>query len=716
MKYLDFFAPPSTRSPLFVTAIKASVLTALFLLWGIANDCLVQMSAMSMGVSAAALTDHPSHYHHRLTAFLTLLLSFGSAAVSVVLLYEWPWLFAIGLGSATFCLMMGSALGPRFGKMSFGALAVAVFTMLSYPHHAEPWWLPLLLVSGSVSYFVLSTAIQHLSPNFNLEHDNQQLFSTLAKYQLLKARFFDANSDPSEVRLKLAKLGAQASQSLANVRQQLILRQQEKRGANHESGYLEQFFKAQVLLERLSSSHILYQELRQELADTSLPARIQRVMVGLSKRMLRQPRFRRIENYEMDDTVEAELKELEQSTHRLASREVFSAQCAIQLSFLLENLKKVCELTQTHTPFPSQQFLFAEQHKLGWHYYWKLFTSPKTPVFRHAARLTTCMLLGYLIIQLLPPDSQNYWLLLTTLFITKPTFSATKQRLLQRIIGTVLGIGIATLLYLLNLPLLVLIAIAAVSKFFFFWYLEQRYSIAVACVSVYVAIILQFYGLDAEALFIKRIVITALAAGLVFLALRYLWPDWLKKRSRSVVATSLKHIREYQQLVFSQYLTKERIEDEAYRLARFHAHLSEANLVEHWQALLAEPRSKQSEASTLYLLTGRLHAYLSYLSALASHRGRIQSDIAIPLIDRIGVLLSAQLDSLAALLSQDEVAHDKDLHDQVAEQLAELSPALQGEDLMVTFQLIRLNEDIAQIRQLIMAEGDWQSANRLPDK
>lgn len=710
MKYLDFFALPSIRSPLFVTAIKACLLTAAFLLFGIVNNNLVQMSAMSMGVSAAALTDHSAHYHHRLNAFFTLILCFGCAAVSVVALYDKPWLFLIGLCSATFCLMIGSALGPRFGKMSFGALTVSVFSMLSYPHHAQPWLLPELIVGGAVCYFILSTFVQYFIPNFNLDHDSQQLFSTLAKYQLLKARFFDAGSEPAEIRLKLAKLGAQASQALVNVQQHLILRQQEEKYANHGSGYLELFFKAQVLLERLSSSHIVYQELRQELFDTSLPARIQRVMVGLSKRMLRQPRFCRNANYEINDTVESELRELEQSTLRLAKRDVFSKSCAIQLGFLLENLKKVCELTQTHTPFPSPRFLFYEQKHLGWLHYWKLLTTPNTPLFRHAARLTTCMFFGYLIILLLPEDSQNYWLLLTILFITKPSFSATRLRLNQRILGTVLGIAFATGLYLLHLPILALIGIAAITKFFFFWYLEKRYSIAVACVSIYVVIILQFYGLDAETVFIKRILITTFAAGIVFLALRYLWPDWLKKRSRALVTSNLNHIREYQQAVFKQYLIQQRVEDEEYRMARFQAHLSEANLVEHWQALLAEPRSKQAEASTLYLLTGRLHAYLSHLSALASHRGRITSDPVQSLIDKIGDKLNRQLSELGEFLTSQSSESWHCSYQEVSEQLSVLSLKLDGEDLMVTFQLLRLNEDIAQIRKLVLSEGDWQQA------
>ncbi|MBW8189603.1 FUSC family protein [Neiella marina] len=708
---MAYFSPPSTRSPWFITAVKASFLTAVFLMLGWLQENLVMMSAMSMGVSAAALSDHPSQYAKRATALFAMLICFGSASFSVVLLFQLPWLFAIALAISTYLLLMAAAFGTRLGRICFGALNTAVFTMLSYNHHAEPLWLPLMLVGGSVCYFILSSLVHWFIPNFNLEHDSRQLFSTLAKYQLLKARFFDDGTDPAELRLRLAKLGAQASAALANVRQQLIVRQQQDATANRQSGYLEQFFKAQLLLERLSSSHLLYQELRVELADTSLPARIQRVMVGLSKRMLRQPRYRQQLSYSMNDAVENELTALSDSIERLAARQVFSQQCASQLNYLLTNLRKVCELTERQTPFPNPDFLFSEQHKLNWKDYGRLCLSRKTPLFRHATRVSLCMLVGYGIVQLLPADSQNYWLLLTVLFITKPTFSETKQRLWQRIVGTVAGIALATALYWLALPDVSLIVIAVLAKFVFFWYLQQRYSIAVGCVSVYVAILLQFYGLDAEALFAKRILITVGAAGLVFLALRYLWPDWLQQRSRAVIAASLHAIKDYQSAIFSQYLSQQHHEDETYRLARFHAHVTEASLVEHWQALLAEPRSKQSEASTLYLLTGRLHAYLSYLSALASHRGTITSATALPLVERIGERLSEQLNQLEAALANQPLLGEHGEHQELSSYLSKLTPNLQGQDLMVTFQLLRLNENIQQIRQLLLAQTDWQLAS-----
>ncbi|WP_087505415.1 FUSC family membrane protein [Neiella marina] len=710
---MAYFSPPSTRSPWFIAAIKASLLTAGFLLWGLVHDNLVVMSAMSMGVSAAALSDHPSQYAKRWVTLLSMLVSFGLASASVVVLYHLPWLFAAGLGISTYMLLMASAFGPRFGRISFGALNIAVFTMLSYNHHQQPEWLPVMLVGGSLSYFVLSSAVHLVLPNFNLEHDSRQLFSTLAKYQLLKARFFDDGTDPAELRLRLAKIGAQASMALANVRQQLIVRQNQNLTANHQSGYLAQFFKAQVLLERLSSSHLLYQELREELADTSLPSRIQRVMVGLSKRMLRQPRYRALQSYQMDDAVADELAKLEQSVERLAKRQVFSSQCGSQLRFLLTNLAKVAELTERQVPFPKEDFLFSEQSKLKWRDYWRLCVNSGTPLFGHATRMACCMLVGYGVIQLLPADSQNYWLLLTILFITKPTFSETKQRLLQRIVGTLAGIAIATGLYWLALPAAALIVIAVLAKFIFFWYLQQRYSVAVGCVSVYVAILLQFYGLDAEALFVKRILITVCAAALVYLALRYLWPDWLQQRSRRVVATSIKALGAYQSSIFQQYLSQQRHENEEYRLARFHAHVSEATLVEHWQALLAEPRTKQSEASTLYLLTGRLHAYLSHLSALASHRGTVDSDTALPLIAQIGQRLGQQLQQLEAVLLSKPLVGSQTDHRELSQRLSQLTSTLTGPDLMVTFQLLRLNENIEQIRQLLLRQDDWQLATQI---
>ena len=136
-------------------------------------------------------------------------------------------------------------------------------------------------------------------------------------------------------------------------------------------------------------------------------------------------------------------------------------------------------------------------------------------------------------------------------------------------------------------------------------------------------------------------------------------------------------------------MEERRSEDDEYRLARFYAHVSEGELVYHWKALLAEPRSKQKEASTLYLLTGQIHGYISHLSALAAHRGRIHSETALPLIEKIGKGLSSQLSSLQAELQAPWLSSNPPIDTQVSKQLSQLMPTLKGEDLLVTFQLLR---------------------------
>lgn len=44
----------------------------------------------------------------------------------------------------------------------------------------------------------------------------------------------------------------------------------------------------------------------------------------------------------------------------------------------------------------------------------------------------------------------GYWILLTTVFVCQPNYSATKVRLRQRIIGTILGVVVGSLLPYLN--------------------------------------------------------------------------------------------------------------------------------------------------------------------------------------------------------------------------------------------------------------------------
>ncbi|MFA0069946.1 FUSC family protein, partial [Vibrio breoganii] len=60
-------------------------------------------------------------------------------------------------------------------------------------------------------------------------------------------------------------------------------------------------------------------------------------------------------------------------------------------------------------------------------------------LFRHAIRMAITLTLGYGIIQGFDIE-RGYWILLTTLFVCQPNYSATRQKLTARVIGTVAGL------------------------------------------------------------------------------------------------------------------------------------------------------------------------------------------------------------------------------------------------------------------------------------
>src|SRR5690606_37665169 len=84
----------------------------------------------------------------------------------------------------------------------------------------------------------------------------------------------------------------------------------------------------------------------------------------------------------------------------------------------------------------------------------RLQLTPGAPVFRYAVRLTLAMAAGYGMLHLVHPE-QGYWIVLTTLFVCAPSYGATRTRLVQRVLGTVLGLAAGWALFKLFPSLIV---------------------------------------------------------------------------------------------------------------------------------------------------------------------------------------------------------------------------------------------------------------------
>ena len=83
-----------------------------------------------LGVVAAALADLDDRLSGRLRNLLITLVCFFIASASIELLFPYPWLFALGLLVSTCGFILLGALGQRYATIAFGALLIAIYTML----------------------------------------------------------------------------------------------------------------------------------------------------------------------------------------------------------------------------------------------------------------------------------------------------------------------------------------------------------------------------------------------------------------------------------------------------------------------------------------------------------------------------------------------------------------------------------------------------------
>ena len=99
----------------------------------------------------------------------------------------------------------------------------------------------------------------------------------------------------------------------------------------------------------------------------------------------------------------------------------------------------------------------------------------ESPLFRHAVRLSIVVFLCCAIVEFFQ-FNLGYWILLTTVFVCQPNYSATKVRLRQRIIGTILGVVVGSLLPYLNPTLELKLGLVVLTSTLFFFFRSNNYS------------------------------------------------------------------------------------------------------------------------------------------------------------------------------------------------------------------------------------------------
>lgn len=669
---------------------------------------------MYLGIIASALAETDDHWLGRLKALIVTLSCFVIAGFSVELLLPYPTLFAIGMVSSTFVMTMLGAAGERYATITFATLTLAIYTMIGVEQRGDDqadWVEPLLLIGAATWYGLISVAWNAIFAVRPVQQATAEQFGALGDYLSIKSQLFEPSRhlDVEERRLALARQNGIVVDALNRTKTTILSRLKHGRARTQIRRYLKLYFIAQDIHERASSSHYPYSRLIDAFFHSDVLFRCQRLLAQQAKAChtlghavrLRQP-------FDYNDN-ESALADLTGAIVHLRQQNNPSWRGLLRsLNALVENLdnldRKLSGASNPDALAEEQDSNLSDHSPRTWKEGITRIRQQLTfssLLFRHALRMTIALLAGYGVLHWLYPEQgyQGYWILLTTLFVCRPGYGATRRRLVQRIAGTLLGlIGGWALIELFPDPLLQsLLTIAA--GVLFFAYRTTRYTLATAGMTILILFCFNQIG-DGYDLILPRLIDTLIGCAIAGLSVLFILPDWQGRQLNLIMGNTLRYSSEYLRQIMLQYdLGKH--DNMAYRIARRDAHNADATLSTTLANILMEPGHFRKDAEAGFRFLVLSHTLLGYLSALGAHRHQWSAGEIHAELDRTADFLATQLETLGRSLIESTWIDVNDTRERtLADSLEKIPDDIDDTQRLVRTQLALIGRLLARLRTL----------------
>jgi YccS/YhfK family integral membrane protein len=590
-----------------------------------------------LGAIACALAETDDAWRGRLRGLVVTLACFAAAAWVVQATLGMPPLFALLLPAGTFLLVMLGAASGRYATIATATLILSVYTMIASDAAgatAGRGGDTLAILAGAAWYGLLSLLWSALAPQRAVRHALARLFESLADLMDAKAALFEPvhGLDRDALAVEFSRRNLRTVEALGAARAALIDRIGRRQPRGRSAARLAMFFIAQDIHERISSSHYPYEDMAEALYHSDVMFRFGRLL-RLQAHACRE-RADAIRHGQPPGSIALPQPALDDVRDAIAQRRREAIDPALDdaLSALLANMERLQHdlgdeghlrdgsdvALQGSEPGSLREAAARIRVRLD----------RRSMHFRHAVRLATGMLAGYLAMLALHP-SHGYWILLTTLFVCQPSYGATRRRTIQRIAGTTAGL-VAGWAMLKLLPggdwrLPVLVATGAG----FFAFRLRRYALATAVITLFVLLCFDLVG-DGYAAIGPRLLDTLLGAIVAIAVIRFVLPDWRVRRMEEIAADALLAYARYLRGIAAQYATG-KTDDLAYRILRRDAHAAQAAVAGNVAELLGEPGHPRERGERALRLVSALQAGLSHLSTLGAHRP------ALPVADAAAV-------------------------------------------------------------------------------
>ncbi|TNH06356.1 YccS family putative transporter [Testudinibacter sp. TR-2022] len=592
----------------------------------------LNISAVAMpfvlGIIAAGLVDLDHGLSGKIKNILITIVAFTISAFGAQISLNNPLYFALMMTLFTFVFTMMGALGQRYSTIAFGTLIVALYTSLTYLPQTQWYINPVMIVCGTLLYSVSSVLTYLFFPRYKVDEYLANAYLALADYLDGKSKFFDPDEAESaeQLQLELSGLNSRVIDAFNLCRQSLFYRLGGQHRHSKTSRLIRYYYAAQDIHERASSSHFDYRKLVKKLQNSDLIFRIQRLL-----------------ELQADDCRDIAQAILQRKAYQPKQRlQRAAAGIDASFSYFIEHSPNSSQLENLRTVIGNLKsilwqllFLGKESNEIQ-DSFSRIITTNRirglreiaaaihshltlqSPLFRHAVRLSL-VVLGCCIIANALALERGYWVLLTAIFVCQPNYSATKKRLRERILGTLVGVFLGSLLPYFMATLEAKLGLLVITSTLFFYFKNKNYSFSTCFITIQVLICFDISGFDIYGAMWPRVIDTLIGAALAWWAVSYLWPDWKYMKIGKIIHRSIQNNARYLLYIMAQLQFGEK-NHVNYRIVRLAAHESAAELNTLIGNMNSEPQKYQRYLSNGFQLLKQNYCLLGYISALGAFR------------------------------------------------------------------------------------------------
>lgn len=583
--------------------------------------------SISLGALCVSIADAPGPVEHKRNGMLYCNLFIFLMALLTGFLNNNILFLGLLILFSSFFFTMFTVFGNRASSIGTAALLILILRMSTLLPPLQILTDSFLILAGGAWYMLIALLFYKLTPYRPAQRSLGDCVHETAKFLRIKSSLFASGTNLEDEYHKLVEQQIVVNEKQDAVRE-LLFKNREllKESTSIGRRLLLTFVDVVDLYERIMANWYDFELLRKKFGNTGILDEVAGILKKNSTELDHVGQaIQSNSTYKKQYDFSADFEKLQSEIVAVGESGINNfmlKKILVNLRNLEKNIEEILNYfieenssnRKVRTPLEYAKFVSHQQISPT---VFKNNLTLESSVFRHSLRMMITCGLGFAISKIISYGHHSYWILLTIVIILKPGFSLTKQRNFERFAGTLIGGLIGLLIISFVHDRIVLFFIMTFFMVGTYTYIRLKYIVMVIFMTPYLLILFNFLGLGILDVAGERLLDTAIASLLAFMASYFLFPYWESKQLPGYMASVLKANLDYLQKL-ADILCGKKNSSLEYKLVRKELYVSTANLAAAFHRMLSEPKSKQLHAAEIYEFVVLNHVLSSNIAALTA--------------------------------------------------------------------------------------------------